>query len=159
MVEHGGTTVWERWDGWVEGRGFQNPSMNSFNHYAIGAVGEWMWRVIAGINPDPDEPGFSNVVVSPVPGGGLTWARATHRTIRGPVSVEWSREGGAFTLFVSVPPNVTATVIVPGATASSVTEGGMPLAKARGVRVIGARAGGLAVRVASGRYSFTARAR
>ncbi len=90
MVEHGGTTVWERWDGFVEGRGFQNPGMNSFNHYAIGSVGEWMWRVIAGINPLEEAPGCSSVRISPIPGGGLTWARASWRSIRGPLAVEWN---------------------------------------------------------------------
>jgi alpha-L-rhamnosidase len=52
-LDQGATTIWERWDGYVVGRGFQNPGMNSLNHWAFGAVGEWMWRHIAGINPDP----------------------------------------------------------------------------------------------------------
>ena len=156
MVEHGGTTMWERWDGWVEGRGFQNPSMNSFNHYAIGSVGEWMWRVIGGINPDENAPGAASFVISPVPGDGLSWAKVTHRSIRGPLSVEWRIEDGSFALRVKLPPNTTATVVIPGASASDITEGGLPLAKAQGVRVLGTRHGGCAVRVLSGSYSFTA---
>jgi len=122
MVEHGGTTIWERWDGWVEGRGFQNPGMNSFNHYAIGAVGEWMYRVIGGLNPDENAPGWKHFFVRPIPpvrsvgeggGGGLTWAKVGYKSIRGPIRSEWRIEAGRFTLDVAVPPNTTATVQLP----------------------------------------------
>ena len=114
MVEHGGTTIWERWDGFVEGRGYQNPGMNSFNHYAIGAVGEWMYRVILGLNPDENAPGWKHFHVRPMPGGGLTWARGEYRSIRGPIRVAWELTAGRFTLDVTVPPNTTATVELPG---------------------------------------------
>ena len=113
MVEHGGTTIWERWDGWVEGRGFQNAGMNSFNHYAIGAVGEWMWKVIIGLNPDEHQPGWKHFIVRPVPGGGLTSARGTYHSIRGPVTVEWHLVDGTFQLDVTVPGNSSATVYLP----------------------------------------------
>ncbi|MEI8314035.1 MAG: glycoside hydrolase family 78 protein [Verrucomicrobiota bacterium] len=113
MVEHGGTTVWERWDGYVEGRGFQNPGMNSFNHYAIGAVGEWMYRVIGGLNPDEAAPGWRHFVVRPIPGGGLTWAKVSYASVRGLIRSEWRIEGGVFTLEVTVPPNTTATIQLP----------------------------------------------
>ncbi len=156
MVEHGGTTVWERWDGWVEGRGFQNPSMNSFNHYAIGSVGEWMWRVIGGINLDPDSPGAGSVTISPIPGGGISWAQAMHHCIRGPVRVFWKTDDGALFLDVSIPPNMTATVVIPGASAADVTEKGVPLSKAEGIRVLGRRPSGVAVGISSGSYSFVA---
>jgi alpha-L-rhamnosidase len=159
MVEHGGTTIWERWDGWVEGRGFQNPSMNSFNHYGIGSVGEWRWRVIGGINLDPDAPGAGAVTISPLQGGGLSWARATHQTIRGPVSVFWKTEDGSLFLDVSIPPTMTATVVIPGAAAAQVTESGLPVGKAPGVRVLGKRPTGLALAVLSGAYSFVAHPR
>jgi len=114
MVENGGTTVWERWDGWVAGRGFQNPGMNSFNHYAIGAVGEWMWRVITGLNPDEAAPGWKHFFVRPIPGGGLSWARGEYHSIHGPIRVEWRIEKGEFKLDVTVPCNTTATVELPG---------------------------------------------
>jgi alpha-L-rhamnosidase len=158
MVEHGGTTIWERWDGWVEGRGFQNPSMNSFSHYAIGAVGEWVWRVVAGINPVEEAPGCARLRISPMPGGGLTSAEATWRCIRGVVRVAWEQGAGGdgFSLEVTIPPNVTAEVVVPEAKASAVTEGGVPAAKAPGVRLLGPRAGGAAFEVGSGRYRFEA---
>ena len=104
MVEHGGTTIWERWDGYVAGHGFQNPGMNSFNHYAIGAVGEWMYRVIGGLNPDEAAPGWRHFVVRPIPGGGLTWAKVAYESVRGLIRSEWRIERGVFTLAVTVPP-------------------------------------------------------
>jgi alpha-L-rhamnosidase len=158
MVEHGGTTIWERWDGWVEGRGFQDPGMNSFNHVAIGSVGEWMWRFIGGICPDEDAPGYENVIIAPVPGGGLTSAKAVHHTIRGPVSVSWHLHAGELTLEAAVPPNMTATVIIPDASPGAVTESGRPVAASPGVRSLGRKAGGLWLQVQSGRYTFVRRA-
>jgi alpha-L-rhamnosidase len=118
-----------------------------------------MWRVIGGINLDPDSPGAGSVTISPIPGGGLSWARATHHTIRGPVSVSWKTDDGVLYLDVSVPPNMTGTVVIPGAAATEVTEGGLPIGSAPGVRLIGKRPAGLAVAIASGTYSFTARPR
>ncbi|CAN5526620.1 alpha-L-rhamnosidase [soil metagenome] len=115
MLEHGGTTIWERWDGFVQGRGYQNPFMNSFCHYAIGAVGEWMYRVIGGINPGKSQPGFGHVIIKPVPGGGLTWANCALRTVRGKIVSNWKLDQSTrrLTLDVVIPPNVTATVHVP----------------------------------------------
>ena len=114
MVENGGTTIWERWDGWAEGRGFQNPGMNSFNHYAIGAVGEWMWRTIIGLNPDESAPGWKHFLVRPIPGGGLTSARGKYQSIRGTIAVDWKIENGIFKLNVDIPCNTTANVQLPG---------------------------------------------
>ena len=156
MVEHGGTTVWERWDGFVEGRGFQNPGMNSFNHYAIGSVGEWMWRVIAGINPLEEAPGCPTVRINPIPGGGLTWARASWRSIRGPLAIEWNRSAETFTMDVTIPPNMSAEIVLPGATAALTTESQTPLARAVGVSLKGRRAEGLVLQVGSGAYHFEA---
>ena len=133
--------------------------MNSFNHYAIGSVGEWMWRVIGGINLDPESPGAGSVTVSPVPGDGLRWARAMHHTIRGPVNVFWKTDDGMLSLDVSIPPNMTATVVIPGAAPAQVTESGVPLSQAPGVRLLGRRPSGCAVAVGSGSYSFVARPR
>lgn len=113
MIENGATTIWERWDGFVRGRGFQDPGMNSFNHWAFGAVGEWMWRHIVGINPDDRQPGFKHFVVHPRPGGGLTWARGRYQSIRGTIESAWHIQDGLFTLNVTVPVGTTATVYLP----------------------------------------------
>ena len=125
MVEHGGTTIWERWDGYVAGHGFQNPGMNSFNHYAIGAVGEWMYRVIGGLNPDEAAPGWRHFVVRPIPGGGLTWAKVAYESVRGLIRSEWRIERGVFTLAVTVPPNTIATIHLPDGSAPRRVKAGL----------------------------------
>jgi alpha-L-rhamnosidase len=116
-LDQGATTIWERWDGYTPERGFQDPVMNSLNHWALGAVGEWVWRTVAGINPDEAGPGYRRTRIRPEPGGGLTWARAAYRSIRGRIALEWTARAGEFALRVEVPPNVTATVYLPDGSA------------------------------------------
>lgn len=112
-VTQGATTIWERWDGWTQEHGFQTPEMNSFNHYAYGAIGDWMYKVIAGINPDPSAPGYKHATLCPQPGGGLTFARATLETSYGTLGSAWKLENNRFEYEVTVPPNTTATIHLP----------------------------------------------
>ena len=84
-IRHGATTIWERWDGWTEQHGFQTPLMNSFNHYSLGSVAQWLYEYVAGIRLDPERPGYEHVLIAPEPGA-LEWARATYRSVRGPIS-------------------------------------------------------------------------
>ena len=93
-VKQGATTIWERWDSLKPDGSFQDPGMNSFNHYAFGAVGEWMYRVVAGLEIDPDEPGYKHVIAQPRPGGGLTSAkvRVQTRTAKRPRVRSWPME-------------------------------------------------------------------
>jgi alpha-L-rhamnosidase len=160
MVDHGGTTVWERWDGWVEGRGFQNPGMNSFNHYAIGAVGEWMMRAIVGINDDPARPGFERCIIWPrfpkQEPGTVTWAEGHYDSIRGRIRCRWERNGEGLVLTVRIPANMTATVCLPSQAEEQVTESGRPVRRAPGVRVLGVADGCLRLAVESGAYDFRA---
>jgi len=116
MIDNGATTIWERWDGYVKGRGFQDAGMNSFNHWAFGAIGEWMWRHIIGLNPDETRPGWKHFTIAPRPGGGLTWAKGRYDSIRGPIESAWRIEDQHLSLRVAIPANTTATVIVPTAT-------------------------------------------
>ncbi len=122
MIDHGATTIWERWDGWSAERGFQSAWMNSFNHYALGSVGEWLYRFILGIELAPGAAGFDELVVRPHAGGGLTWARGSYESVRGPVAVGWRVDGGSFSLRVTLPAGVRASVRVPSADAQSVTD-------------------------------------
>lgn len=153
-IDHGATTIWERWDGWTEEHGFQSPTMNSFNHYSLGSVGEWLYRYAAGI--EPERPGYDHVRIRPHVGGPLTWLRAEQQTMRGRVAVHWRLEGGRLALEVCVPPSTTADVHVPAPTAQQVSEGGMALEAAPGVRVLGHAHGAVVVEVGSGSYSFSA---
>lgn len=118
-IKHGATTIWERWDGWTEDQGFQTPSMNSFNHYSLGSVGEWMFRYMAGIEVDPEQPGFQHVIISPKPGGNLSWVKASYESLYGCIKVEWQlSDEGSFRLQVDVPANTTATIRMPDQTAT-----------------------------------------
>lgn len=112
-VTQGATTIWERWDGWTEENGFQTPEMNSFNHYAYGAIGAWLYRVVAGITPDPDQPGYKHILLSPQPGAGLDYARATLTTAYGEIVSDWRLTDETLTYRVVIPPNTTATVTLP----------------------------------------------
>ena len=154
MVEMGATTIWERWDGYVKGRGFQNGGMNSFSHCAFGAIGEWVWRMLAGINPDETQAGYKHVIVRPRPGGGLTWVKSRYDSIRGPIVSEWTLAKGVFSLVVALPPNTTAAVFVPAKDAVTVTEGGLPAGQAKGVSFLRMEEGCAVYAVESGRYTF-----
>ena len=83
--------------------------MNSFNHYAYGAIGDWLYRVVAGIQPDPAQPGYRHILLRPRPGGRLTWAKASYESAYGPIASGWKRTEGGLEWEVSVPPNTTAT--------------------------------------------------
>jgi alpha-L-rhamnosidase len=122
-IDQGATTIWERWDGYVAGRGFQDAGMNSFNHVAIGAVGEWLYRHILGIQLDVAQPGFRHFYLKPEPCAELTWAKGNYRSINGNIEVSWTNEGGKFTLDLVVPANTAATVTLPDGKTQKVGSG------------------------------------
>jgi alpha-L-rhamnosidase len=157
-IDQGATTIWERFDAYVPERGLQDAGMNSFNHYAFGAVGEWMMRILAGIEPDDSHLAWERFSIHPRPGPQLSSVRAEHDTVRGKIASAWSRANGEFRLDVTVPPNTSATVFVPAKDAASVTEGGAPLAQAAPhVRFVGMRGGEAVLEVAAGSYRFVGR--
>ena len=153
-VKQGATTIWERWDGQKPDGTFQDVGMNSFNHYAYGAVGDWMYRVMAGIETDEAAPGYKHILIQPRPGGGFTDVRASHETPYGKVLSAWTRKDGTFELRVEVPANTRATIRLPKAQLAGVTESGQPLAGANGTS--GSRQDGdaVVVDVGSGAYKF-----
>ncbi|MDR0566469.1 MAG: glycoside hydrolase family 78 protein [Prevotellaceae bacterium] len=112
-VNSGATTVWERWDAVVPERGINKSGMNSLDHVAFGAVSEWMFRHILGINPDDSHPGYEHFTVHPRLGGSLTWAKGSYNSIKGKIVSEWKIENGIFTLKVKIPVNTKATVVLP----------------------------------------------
>lgn len=153
-IKHGATTIWERWDGWTEDKGFQDPGMNSFNHYSLGSVGEWLYATVAGIDLDPSQPGYRHLIIHPIPGGGITWAKGSLMTVYGLVATDWKLKDGKLTLNVTVPANTTATVYVPAADAGAVKENERPAAEAEGVRFLRYEDGCAVFEVGSGSYSF-----
>lgn len=152
-IDQGATTIWERWDGYVKGRGFQRWQMNSFNQYAIGSVGEWLHGTVIGINYDESRPGYRHFILRPTPGGTLTWAKGSYKAITGKVEVSWKKEGGQLTVDVSVPANTTATLVLP--TEKEIRENGQALSASLHIKPAGKKGGQTSLRLASGRYSFT----
>ncbi len=112
-VTHGATTIWERWDGWTEEKGFQDPGMNSFNHYAYGSVGEWLFEHIGGIQPLTDHHGFSHFRLAPTPGGDLAWAKVRFDSRYGTIRSDWNYGLDGFSWEIEVPPNTSAEVLLP----------------------------------------------
>jgi alpha-L-rhamnosidase len=121
QVKAGATTVWEHLDGIKPDGSMWSANMNSFNHYAYGAVGEWLYRVTAGITPQA--PGYKKIRIAPQPGGTLTHAHGTLNTPYGTVESRWTLEAGVFTLNVKIPPNTTAEVCLPDGAVYAVGSG------------------------------------
>jgi alpha-L-rhamnosidase len=154
-IVNGATTIWERWNSYTKEKGFGNPRMNSFNHYAYGSAVEWLFRTVAGI--DTEEPGFRKLVIRPRPGGGLRFARASYDSLYGRIATDWRLEKGRLVLEVAVPPNTTARIHVPASRAEQVREGGRPAAEAPGVSFLGMEDGAAVYAVGSGSYRFEVR--
>jgi alpha-L-rhamnosidase len=122
-VLNGATTMWERWNSYTKEQGFCPFGMNSFNHYAYGAIGEWMYSTITGIGFDPAEPGYKHIIIRPQPGGGLSWARGELETRYGTVRSAWKIKDGRFKAEILIPPNTCATIILPGGKPKEVAAG------------------------------------
>ena len=154
-IAKGATTVWERWNSIMPDGSFGDVSMNSFNHYAYGAVGDWMYRTVAGIQSDAGHPGWAHLTIAPQPGGGLTWATTSYDSIRGTIATDWSLDGQQqMRLKVTVPGNATATVRIPAPSRYAVTEGGVRVAQADGVQFVRMDGDVAVLEVGSGSYSF-----
>ncbi len=116
-VKNGATTIWERWNSYIAETGtFGDVSMNSFNHYSYGAIGEWMYRTIAGIRTDEQEgmTGYKHIILCPHTGGSLTHASAWHESVYGRIESGWKKEDGRIHYYFVIPPNTTATICIEG---------------------------------------------
>ncbi len=153
-IEHGATTMWERWNSINPDGSFGDEGMNSFNHYAYGAVGDWMYKKIGGI--EALQAGYKKSRIAPAVGGGLTEGHGAFTSVYGEISSHWKTEGDDFALDVRIPVNTTAEVSVPATNLLSVSEGGVPLADVDGVSDISFEDGVATFTVGSGTYSFRA---
>ena len=161
-IDQGATSIWERWDSYTKEDGFgrHNAAMNSFAHYSFGAVCEWMFRTLAGI--DSDGPGYSKVIIRPappLPGSNaqhkpIDWVKASYDSIHGKIVSHWKLDKDRFRLEVTIPTNTTATVFMPAANADGVTEGGKPLSEAKHVQIVRTEQGHVVLLVESGQYCF-----
>jgi alpha-L-rhamnosidase len=152
QVKLGATTMWERWDGWTPEKGFQDPGMNSFNHYAFGSVGQWMYQAICGIQSD--SPGYKKISFRPQLDASLTFARASYDSIRGQIASEWKRDGDRITMKFTIPPNTIAIAYLPSGAATKITESSKPLSQATGVKQLSSKAGQTVCELQSGKYNF-----
>jgi len=132
--------------------------MNSFNHYSLGSVGDWLYGRVAGIDQTPTSVGYRELLLRPLPGGRLTWARAQQETVRGRVASGWSVTGGRITVTVTVPPGSTARVEIPTSDPRSVQENDCAAADRPGVLSVEPSASSVTLRLTSGSYTFTATA-
>lgn len=151
-VKMGATTIWERWNGIRPDSTFAPASMNSFNHYAYGAIGDWMYHVVAGLDTYEDAPGYKHIKIDPHVGGGLTNAEAILQTYYGRVISAWKIEGNKFVSVIEIPANTTATVFLPVSTANLITENGNALSK--DIQVVPGENGKGVLKLGSGKYHF-----
>ena len=130
--------------------------MNSFNHYAYGSIGAWLYADVAGIDADPDHPGFKHIILRPQPGGGLIFAKATYASVHGPIVSDWNIKEGTFDWQITIPPNTTATVYFPTMAARQIAEAGTVLEQAEGVEIVQQDAETIVCEIVSGSYHFVA---
>ncbi|MEK6783327.1 MAG: family 78 glycoside hydrolase catalytic domain [Bacteroidota bacterium] len=153
-VKVGATTIWERWDGIKPDGNFQTPDMNSFNHYAYGAIGDWMYRIVTGIDTDELAPGYKSIVIKPHLDKRLTQASSEYKTGYGLVKSSWKTTDQAITLDVEIPANTKASVFVPAAAAENISESGKALSTAKEISAIGKEGNYIRLEMGSGKYSF-----
>ncbi|MGW0580752.1 alpha-L-rhamnosidase-related protein, partial [Streptomyces sp. NPDC002920] len=162
-VKNGATTVWERWNSYSEDAGFGPVGMNSFNHYAYGAIMERMYAYMAGIARDPENPGFKRFLLQPHldPTGRIKRVSGRYESPYGEIRSAWKVDdaGGVLVYEAVVPANSAATLRLPAASADAVREGRRPLSGVDGVRFVGHADGVSSYRIPSGRYRLTARLR
>ncbi|MBE0654811.1 MAG: family 78 glycoside hydrolase catalytic domain [Bacteroidales bacterium] len=152
-VTQGATTIWERWDGQKPDGTFQNPGMNSFNHYAYGAIGDWLYRRVAGIDLDPENPGFKSFIIKPHPGSEMNDVNASYDSPYGEISSAWKIENGKFHLTVSIPVNSKAVIYVP-TTGNSLDINGVAAASTEMVSAEGLDYQYSKIERGSGKYTF-----
>lgn len=153
-VTQGATTIWERWDGQKPDGTFQDVGMNSFNHYAYGAIGEWLYKTVAGI--DQETAGYKKISIHPTPGGKLTHARAFLNSMYGRIESCWELDRDTFTLAVTIPANTMATVVLPNARLEDVKANGTALGdESEGIITTSQLENEVEVILGSGRYEFS----
>ena len=153
-VVNGATSIWERWNSYTKEKGLHDPGMNSFSHYAFGAVCEWLYAGVAGI--DTEGPGFRRLRLRPcIDGKTLQRVEARYESINGPITSAWKVYDGVLYYTVSIPANTTAAIHLPTTDAAAVSESGAPLAEAAGLRLRQEQGEEVIVEAGSGSYTFT----
>jgi len=153
-VTKGATTIWERWDGIKPDGTFQTAGMNSFNHYAFGAVGNWLYSKVAGISIDPEFPGYKHFIIKPYPTDMLSYARAEYHSVHGDIISHWERKNDHLKLHVVIPVNTTVFIELPGKDIRDITEGKTPVTEFSEIIVKGITEDRVILYIGSGTYDF-----
>jgi alpha-L-rhamnosidase len=156
-VTMGATTIWERWDGIRPDGTFQNAGMNSFNHYAFGAVGHWLYTEVAGITIDPEFPGYKHFIIKPYLAEKLSYARAEYHSVYGNIKSGWERHNDLLKLHVVIPANTTAVIELPAKDITDITESEIPVAELSEIIVKGITNNRAILYLGSGTYDFEAK--
>lgn len=151
-VKSGATTIWERWDGQKPDGNFQTAEMNSFNHYAYGAIGDWLYRKAAGLQESA--PGFKEIIIKPHVGGGFSGMKASHTTPFGEASSSWAIKNDELFLDVTIPVNTSAIVYVPASSKNEIMEGLIPVADVKSIKTEEKQDKYVPIKIGSGNYSF-----
>lgn len=154
-VTKGATTIWERWNSIKPDSSFSNRSMNSFNHYAYGAIGDWLYRNVAGLSQD--QPAYKHLLIKPEVGTGLTAASASLLTPLGKAASKWDFKDGTFNLNVTIPHGATASVYIQASSPELVTESGKAVSKQSGVASANREGNFVKIEIGSGTYRFSTR--
>jgi alpha-L-rhamnosidase len=155
-ITKGATTMWEHWDGIKEDGSFWSADMNSFNHYAYGSIGDWLYRVVAGIDTHSDKTGYKHIIIKPQPGSGLTYAKAAIKSMYGEIKSFWEDEGDTMKVLICIPSNTTATIVLPYAQSiEGVYEGDKELKDAEGILSSKEAECGIELEIGSGEYCFS----
>lgn len=153
-VKMGATTIWERWDGEKPDSTFETPGMNSFNHYSYGAIGNWMYRKMVGLDTYEDGAGYKHIKIQPHIGGDFTSASASLKTYYGTVSNSWKINDNEISMDIEIPANTTATVYVPALKADAIMEDGKALSSSKNIKITGTENGYVMMQLGSGKYHF-----
>lgn len=153
-ITMGATTIWEQWDGIKPDTTFQSNRLNSFNHYAYGAIGNWLYTTIAGISYTADAPGYKKIIINPHVGGELTYAKAEYQSVYGKITSHWQINDANFILNVNIPVNTTAEVHIPSESLDLITENGKAINTIKDIKFIEFENKQAVYLIGSGEYVF-----
>ncbi|MGV9204372.1 MAG: family 78 glycoside hydrolase catalytic domain [Promethearchaeia archaeon] len=154
MVNQGATTIWERWDGYKKDRGVHSKRMNSFNHFAFGAIAEWIYRFVLGIKFYEENPGYKHFLIEPHFSGKLKWVKGGYESIHGKICVEWEVTEDSINLLVLIPANTKATIFIPKQAKTEIREGNMPVHQSEKISRVEEEKSKVKIDVPPGRYEF-----
>lgn len=155
QITKGATTIWEHWDGIKEDGSFWSADMNSFNHYAYGSIGDWLYRVVAGIDTSEGSPGYKHIYIKPQPAPGLSFAEGILQSMYGEIKSSWTKDENRMEIVINIPANTRATAILPYANTDALYEGGKKISEAEGISQIEDIGCGVKLELGSGLYKFS----